>query len=57
MAKTELRIASYKEQADQGNKEAQLNLGLRYEYGEGVEPDPEQAVSWYRRAAAKRTYL
>ena len=37
--------------ADQGNADAQLNLGLMYEYGKGTEEDYTQAVRWYRKAA------
>jgi len=37
--------------AEAGDAEAQSNLGFRYEYGEGVPEDSEEAVRWYRRAA------
>ena len=37
--------------AKQGNAEAQYNLGVCYEYGEGVENDMKEAVKWYRKAA------
>ncbi|MDB4723205.1 sel1 repeat family protein [Akkermansiaceae bacterium] len=41
----------YRKAADQGNATAQYNLGLSYDYGEGVEKDAEEAVKWYRKAA------
>lgn len=31
--------------------EAQANLGLLYDSGQGVEPDPASAVEWYQKAA------
>ncbi len=37
--------------AEQGNADAQLNLGLMYAYGLGVLQDDKQAVNWYRKAA------
>lgn len=37
--------------AQQGNAEAQANLGLMYQRGEGVPQDYAEAVSWYRKAA------
>lgn len=37
--------------AEQGDANAQFNLGYRYANGEGVAPDREQAVNWYRSAA------
>jgi len=30
---------------------AQFNLGLMYDFGEGVPEDDEEAVRWYREAA------
>ena len=38
-------------EAEAGNAAAQRNLGLLYQTGQGVEPDPAQAVRWYRLAA------
>ena len=32
--------------AEQGNAIAQFNLGVRYDNGDGVEKDMEQAVYW-----------
>lgn len=37
--------------AEQGNADAQYNLGDCYYYGEGVAQDYAQAVYWYRQAA------
>ena len=37
--------------ADQGDDNAQYNLGVMYERGQGVPQDYAQAVSWYRKAA------
>lgn len=35
-----------------GFPDAEFNLAVMYEKGEGVNSDPSQAVLWYRRAAA-----
>ena len=37
--------------AEQGDAEAQFNLGKMYDKGQGVRQDDVQAVQWYRRAA------
>ena len=37
--------------ANEGNAEAQKNLGHLYATGRGVEQDDEAAVKWFRRAA------
>ena len=37
--------------AEQGNANAQFNLGLMYANGEGVPEDDAEAVRWYRLAA------
>ncbi len=37
--------------AEQGDADAQYNLGLMYANGEGVAEDDTQAVYWYRKAA------
>ncbi len=39
--------------AQQGHPVAQFNLGVKYDFGQGVEKDPVQAVRWYRLAAAQ----
>ena len=42
----ELRLA-----AEQGDPDAQSNLGIMYHNGEGVPQDYQEAVKWYRLAA------
>ena len=37
--------------AEDGNRQAMLNIGHLYANGEGVEQDAEKAMAWYRRAA------
>ena len=37
--------------AEQGDAEAQFNLGAMYANGAGVELDIVEAVKWYRKAA------
>jgi len=37
--------------AEQGDADAQLQLGAVYANGEGVPTDPIEAVKWYRKAA------
>jgi TPR repeat protein len=37
--------------ADQGDADAQFNLGVLYEKGQGVRQDYAAAASWYRKAA------
>lgn len=39
--------------AEQGNINAQINLGYLYDYGTGVDRDPERAAFWYRSAAER----
>jgi hypothetical protein len=41
----------YRKAAEQGQVEAQYNLGLMYDYGEGVVEDDAEAARWYRKAA------
>ena len=48
---TELPIAALHELAEVGDAEAQTELGERYLYGRGMEPDHGVAVYWFRRAA------
>ncbi|KAF0095333.1 MAG: hypothetical protein E1N59_828 [Puniceicoccaceae bacterium 5H] len=40
--------------ADQGNADAQYNLGVMYQMGEGVDVQPEKAVFWYQQAAEQK---
>jgi len=44
-------VKSYRKAADQGNVEAQYNLGDCYFNGKGVVKDQREAVTWYRKAA------
>ena len=44
-----LRI--FRQFADQGNANAQVNLGVMYERGKGVPQDYKEAMKWYRKAA------
>ena len=41
----------YRLAADQGNADAQYNLGVMYYTGQGVPQDHVQAVKWFRLAA------
>ena len=44
-------IRLYKLAVEQGNAEAQNNLGVMYENGEGVAQDYKEAVRWFKLAA------
>ena len=44
-------VADCKVKAEQGDANAQFNLGVMYANGEGVIQDYKQAVKWYRKAA------
>ncbi|MDR2875906.1 MAG: sel1 repeat family protein, partial [Methylobacillus sp.] len=49
---------SIRKQAEQGNAQAQYDLGEMYEWGmHGVERDYAQALFWYRKAAEQGQYL
>ncbi len=37
--------------AEQGNSQAQITMGLMYDYGHGVKKDSAQSIKWYRMAA------
>ncbi|KGB92594.1 tetratricopeptide repeat protein [Burkholderia cepacia] len=43
----------YRLAAEQGDANAQNNLGLMYENGQGVRKDDAEAARWYRLAAAQ----
>lgn len=45
----------FKPLAEQGNPEAEANLGLMYELGQGVNKDFVEAFKWYRLAAEQGT--
>ena len=40
----------FRKAAEQGNDDAQFNLGMCYEFGQGVVKDLTEAVKWYRKA-------
>ena len=46
-------VSLYRLAATQGDAEAQYNLGLMYDKGQGVVQDHKEAVKWYRLAAAQ----
>lgn len=41
----------FRQAADQGNARAQMDMGIDYENGRGVEQDFGQALNWYRKSA------
>jgi len=44
-------VKEYLKAAEQGDAQAQYNLGVAYDKGIGVESDQKEAVKWYRKAA------
>ena len=46
-----LDIKQLQKAAEQGDAEAQNNLGRCYVKGDGVEKDEKEAVKWFRKAA------
>jgi TPR repeat protein len=46
-------LREWRSLARQGDAEAQYNLGVMYERGEGVAKDEAEAVRWYTQAAAQ----
>ena len=44
-------VRSVQNLAEQGDAEAQISLGIMYDYGRGVPEDDTEAVKWYRKAA------
>jgi len=44
-------LREWKPLAEQGNANAQYNLGLMYQKGDGVPQDDKTALKWYRLAA------
>ena len=44
-------LAEARQRADQGDADAQYDLGLMYDSGRFVPQDDAQAVAWYRQAA------
>lgn len=47
------RVAYLMRAAERGHAEAEYQLGLLYEYGNGVEKDIARAVEYYQKAAAQ----
>ena len=47
------RFLEYKAKAEQGDAEAQFNLGFCYDDGRGVAKDYGEAVKWYHKAAGQ----
>jgi TPR repeat protein len=46
-------VELFKQAADQGNVDAQNNLGVMYYSGEGVPRDSDKAKEWFTKAAAQ----
>src|SRR6185312_363888 len=44
-------VRTYQQAAEQGDAQAQYNLGQCYRLGTGVEKDEQKAVEWYQKAA------
>ncbi len=44
-------FAGFKKLAEQGDADAQFDLGVMYADGQGVPKDEQQAGAWYRKAA------
>lgn len=44
-------LVELRKSAEQGNAQAQTNLGVAYINGEGIQKDEAQAISWFRKAA------
>jgi len=44
-------VKLWKKAANQGDAEAQLNLGLMYDNGQGVKQNYVKAVKWWKKAA------
>jgi TPR repeat protein len=43
----------YRKSAENGNQNAQYNLGWCYQYGQGVTKNLTEAKKWYQKAADK----
>jgi len=46
-------VSWFRKAADQGNADAQYNLGELYAQGRGVAHDEAEAIAWYRKAVEK----
>ena len=47
----ELALEILKPLAEEGDSQAQITMGLMYDYGHGVKKDPAESIRWYRMAA------
>lgn len=47
-------ISGLTQKAEAGNAQAQYELALRYQHGDGVEADNSKAMSWYVKAAKNK---
>lgn len=47
----EKALAILRPLAEQGNSQAQVTLGIMYDYGQGVKQDDKEAMKWYIKAA------
>ena len=50
-AVTPAEVAAYRKAAEQGDADAQYNLGVCYANGYGLQKDLTQAMFWFRKAA------
>ena len=46
-----ISLRELRERAEKGDAKAQVNLGIQYAKGSGVEVDHQKACEWYRKAA------
>ena len=47
------KISQYRQAAEQGNADAQYNIGLCLYNGDGVSQDYKEAIRWFRKAAGQ----
>ena len=48
-----MAFSGFKKLAEQGQADAQTNLGIMYDDGRGVPKDEKQAAAWFRKAAVQ----
>ena len=46
-------LRAFRAEAEEGDAQAENNIGYMYEYGWGVPQDYNKAMKWYKRAAKK----
>ena len=51
---TEQQIEEIKRKANAGDAEAQYNLGVAYQNGQGVPKNHIEAAKWFRKAAEQK---